>query len=91
MPFIIYALAVILISLVSIIAGNAIVFAENILNATIITIAITICLFILLIKLIKILLKKFVLTIIYFPVLLLITTKLSIIIIDYFDKQNPPF
>ena len=91
MPFIIYALAVILISLVSIIAGNAIVFAENILNATIITIAIAICLFILLIKLIKILLKKFVLTIIYFPVLLLITTKLSIIIIDYFDKQNPPF
>ena len=91
MPFIIYVLTIILVSLISIVVGNVIVFADNVINVTICMIAVTICIFILLGYLLRSLFKKFILISIYFPIIFYFLMKLSIIIIEYFDKQNPPF
>jgi hypothetical protein len=91
MPFIIYVLTIILVSLISIIIGNIIVFVDNIIHATIILTAVTICIFILLGYIVNSLMKKFILISIYFPIIFFNIVKLSIIVIEYFDKQNPPF
>lgn len=90
MNFILYVIIVIVISLVNIIVENTIMFTITVTVATLLTIAFSIQALKAGAKFIKYLSGKFLLASIYLPIIIYLIFKLSIFLIDYFDKFNPP-
>lgn len=90
MKFIIYILITIIISLINIFIGIVIISALGLFDFSIISAAILFCSFILSIRFTKIMYKKVLLTLFYGPIIFYIIFKLSIIIIEFFNKFNPP-
>jgi hypothetical protein len=91
MTFLFYVIYVILISWLSIIIGNIIVFIINLFFLGFFILALIICSLVYGTHLAKVLFKKCILVSLYFPIIIYTIFKLSIFLIDFFDKFNTPF
>jgi hypothetical protein len=91
MTFLFYVIYVILISWLSIIVGNIIVFIINLFFLGLFTAALIICSLVYGTHLAKVFFKKCILASLYLPIIIYIIFKLSIFFIDFFDKFNTPF
>jgi hypothetical protein len=88
--FIFYLIYVIIISLLSIIFLSATALAIEILYLCFFTLTLLVILIIYGTELAKLLLKKAVLASLYLPSIIYIVYKLTIFLIEFFDKFNPP-
>jgi hypothetical protein len=84
MKFLFYTIYVILISLINISVGNAVVFAINVFYFCFISLILTILLLIFLKYLTKLFLKKVLLALVYFPIIIFIFFKVSIFLTEFF-------
>ena len=90
MTFLFYVIYIILLSWVSIIVGNTIVFIINLLFLGLFILSLIICCLVYGTHLAKLLFKKIILASLYFPTIIYLIFKFSIFLIEFFDKFNTP-